>query len=154
MFQAVRILSRSIVTNSATSKITAPLVANCRNVVESKFHCKNKSWVLFENQTVVMLDDATPSASLASQRATEIMKNYGPVHVGTPAGEFNVLSDEDSKGWIVTTGHCENMFTFIDKKQVNHEGGMFVIGLLGRAMRNKDGKQAQVIHVELPVVDS
>lgn len=148
MFRAVSILTRSL-TTSAASKITSPLIQNCKNVVEGKFHVKNKSWVLFENQTVVILEDATPSAASASQQATQIMKDYGPVYVGTPAGEFDVLSDDESKGWVVTTGHCENMFTFIDKKQVNHEAGMFVIGLLGRAMRSKDGKQTNVIHVEL-----
>lgn len=148
MFRVGLILSRSFGTSTA-AKITTPLVANCKNVIEGKFHSKNKSWVLFENQTVVILEDAAQSAALASEKATKIMKDYGPIHIGTPAGEFEVMSDDDSKGWIVTPGHCENMFTYVDKRQANHGGGKMIIGLLGRAMRAKDGKNPIVIHVEL-----
>ena len=146
MLRGAVILTRSFGTQCP--KITNPLVENCRNAIHTTLRSKTKSWVLFENQTVVMLDENASSMASASEKATQIMRDYGPVDVGTPAGDFNVVSDA-LKGWIVTTGHCENMFTYVDKRQANHGEGVMIIGLLGRGMRGRDGKNPNAIHVEL-----
>lgn len=42
-----------------------------------------KSWVLFENGTCVILME--PGADLAAQ-ATQIIREWGPVHAGSPSG--------------------------------------------------------------------
>ena len=47
----------------------------------------NKSWVLFENGTCVILME--PKEDLAAQ-AIDIMKEYGPVHVGSASADMEV----------------------------------------------------------------
>src|SRR5512138_3506456 len=64
----------------------------------------NKSWVLFENGTCVMLPDAKPGDDLA-EKAKAIMREWGPVVVGTDAADFNVLPLSDYPGWVVTCHH-------------------------------------------------
>ncbi|MEO7716368.1 MAG: hypothetical protein ABIY70_09190 [Capsulimonas sp.] len=50
---------------------------------------EKKSWVLFEHGTCVIL--MKPEADLAAQ-ATVIMREWGPVFPGSPAGDFTVVT--------------------------------------------------------------
>jgi cell wall assembly regulator SMI1 len=62
----------------------------------------DKSWVLFENGTCVILMES--EADLAVQ-ATNLLREFGPVHAGSPAGDFSTITLENGRGWVVTCHH-------------------------------------------------
>ncbi|MFE0452383.1 hypothetical protein ACFW2D_13990 [Streptomyces sp. NPDC058914] len=68
-----------------------------------------KSWVLFEHGTCVVL--TAPDGDLAEQ-ATEILREFGPVHAGSAAGDFGVIDVKDADGWVVT-GHHQDVLTYV-----------------------------------------
>ncbi|WP_327309591.1 hypothetical protein OG730_39000 [Streptomyces sp. NBC_01298] len=102
-----------------------------------------KSWVLFEQGTCVVLTD--PDGELAGQ-ATEILKEFGPAHAGSSAGDFGVIDLQDADGWVVT-GHHNDVLTYVgpDEPQDHSE---ISVGLLGRSKRHRDGTELHVVHVE------
>lgn len=61
-----------------------------------------KWWVLFDNGTCVILVE--PGDDLAAP-AVALMKERGPVHPGSPAGDFGVIVLPDGFGWVVTGHH-------------------------------------------------
>lgn len=124
------------------------LVEKCRKVVRGKLKSAGKTWVLFQHQTFVILDEQGLTHETASEKATEIMKKYGPVYAGCEAGDFNLFKDDETQGWIVT-GHCPTMFTYVETHDAEAEGGSMMIGLLGRSMRDSDGKNPKIVNVEL-----
>ncbi len=103
-----------------------------------------KSWVLFANDTCVIV--MKPDGDLAAQ-ATAIMAEYGPVHVGTPAGDFGVIHLDEAPGWAVY-GHHPDMLTYVSPDETGEDPNDLVIGMLGRGKRDLDGKTPTVIHVE------
>jgi hypothetical protein len=54
-----------------------------------------KSWVLFENGTCVILVE--PEADLVTQ-SVDLLKEWGPVHAGSPAGDFGIINLPDDLG--------------------------------------------------------
>ncbi|MFJ7265539.1 hypothetical protein ACIQV3_02525 [Streptomyces sp. NPDC099050] len=102
-----------------------------------------KSWVLFEQGTCVVL--TAPEGELAGQ-ATEILKEFGPVRAGSPAGDFGVIDRKDAEGWVVT-GHHNDVLTYVgpDEPQDPSE---IAVGLFGRSKRHRDGTELRVVHVE------
>jgi hypothetical protein len=105
---------------------------------------EHKSWALFSNGTCVIL--MQPEADLKRQ-ALELMKTYGPVHSGTPAGDFSVITLEDDPGWVVTSHHPD-ILTYVSPDEVADQSSDLVIGLLGRSKRDQDAAELTVIHVE------
>jgi hypothetical protein len=104
-----------------------------------------KSWVLFENGTCVVL--AESQEDLAAQ-AVALMREWGPVHAGSPAGDFSVIELPDGLGWAVTCHH-DDILTLVGPDEVSGEGADdLVIGLLGRSKRHEDSEGLVVIHVE------
>ena len=104
-----------------------------------------KSWVLFENGTCVILVE--PGEDLAAQ-ATALMREWGPVHAGSPAGDFNVIVLPDDLGWAVGCHH-HDILTFVGPEEVlADEASDLVVGLLGRSKRDQDAHGLGVIHVE------
>ena len=103
-----------------------------------------KSWVLFENGTCVILME--PGADLAAQ-ATQIIREWGPVHAGSPAGDFSVITLKDAPGWVVT-GHHPDVPTYVSPEEVGPEPTELAVGLAGRSRRDADGVEPHVIHVE------
>ncbi|MFD8392980.1 hypothetical protein ACFV2N_28205 [Streptomyces sp. NPDC059680] len=102
-----------------------------------------KTWVLFEHGTCVVLEE--PTGDLAAQ-ATEILREFGPVRVGGPAGDFRVLELHNGEGWLVT-GHHPDVVTFVpldDSADPSH----LAVGILGRSRRDRDGTELHVVHVE------
>ena len=85
-----------------------------------------KSWVLFRRGTCVIL--MQPDVDLRTQ-AEELLRVWGPVHAGSPAGDFGtyVAPDELPPG-----GKTDSV----------------AIGLLGRSKRDQDSSELQIIHVE------
>jgi CxxC motif-containing protein (DUF1111 family) len=104
-----------------------------------------KSWVLFENGTCVILVE--PAEDLVAQSLT-LMREWGPVHAGSAAGDFSVIDLPDGLGWVVT-GHHDDILSFVDPEEVSGEGVTdLIVGLLGRSKRHEDAEGLVVIHVE------
>ena len=103
-----------------------------------------KSWVLFEHGTCVIL--MQPEADLARQ-AIELLREWGPVHVGTPAGDFGVIPLDEGTGWVVS-GHHNDILTFVGPDEMAADAPHFAIGFRGRSKRGQDAEDLRVIHVE------
>ncbi|MGW2823883.1 hypothetical protein ACWC24_23240 [Streptomyces sp. NPDC001443] len=102
-----------------------------------------KSWVLFEHGTCVVL--TAPEGDLADQ-ATGILREFGPVHAGSPAGDFGVIDLKDAEGWVVTGQH-NDVLTYVGPDEP-HERSDIAIGVFGRSKRHRDGTELHVVHVE------
>ncbi|MEU4515776.1 hypothetical protein AB0G05_40315 [Nonomuraea wenchangensis] len=102
-----------------------------------------KSWVLFAHGTCVILME--PADDLI-QQATTLLREYGPVHPGTPAGDFNVIDLDDASGWAVT-GHHPDILTYVDPSELDNHDDL-AVGILGRAKRDRDGHELTVLHLE------
>jgi hypothetical protein len=105
---------------------------------------EHKSWALFSNGACVIL--MRPEADLRRQ-AVELMKTYGPVHAGSPAGDFSVINLDDDPGRVVT-GHHPDILTYVSPDEVAEQNNDLVIGLLGRSKRDQDAAELMIIHVE------
>ncbi|MEU9987215.1 hypothetical protein AB0E10_10485 [Streptomyces sp. NPDC048045] len=102
-----------------------------------------KSWVLFEHGTCVVLEE---SEGALADRATEILREFGPVHVGGPAGDFRVLELKSDEGWLVT-GHHPDVVTFVALEE-SEDPSHLAVGIHGRSKRDRDGRELNVVHVE------
>lgn len=103
-----------------------------------------KSWVLFENGTCVIL--MKPEEDLMKQ-ALELMKKHGPVYPGSPAGDFSVINLQDYPGWIVTCDHPD-ILTYVSPSEVEEsDRSDLTVGLFGRDKRARDARELRVIHV-------
>ncbi|MFB7505362.1 hypothetical protein [Streptomyces broussonetiae] len=102
-----------------------------------------KPWVLFEHGTCVVLEE--PESDLAD-RATEILREYGPVSVSGPSGDFRVLELKNDEGWLVT-GHHPDVVTFVALEE-SEDPSHLAVGIHGRAKRDQDGRHPHVVHVE------
>ena len=88
-----------------------------------------------------------PEGDLSTQ-ATELLREWGPVHAGSSSGDFGTIELPDRKGWVVTCHH-DDILTFVAPDEVDPgEADDLTIGLLGRSRRGQDADQLQVIHVE------
>jgi hypothetical protein len=105
----------------------------------------SRSWVLFEHGTCVILSQ--PEADLAPQ-ATDLLREWGPVQVGTDAGDFNVIHLANHAGWVVTSHH-RDVLNYVSPVEVTGPDTLeIMIGLLGRSKRDQDGRELHVVHVE------
>lgn len=104
----------------------------------------DKSWVLFENGTCVILME--PEGDLAAQ-AIELLAEWGPVHPGSPAGDFSTIDLENHDGWVVTSHH-NDILTYVGPEQAGEDASDLSVGLYGRSMRGQDAEALTVIHVE------
>jgi hypothetical protein len=103
----------------------------------------HKSWVLFAHGTCVVLTE--PAEDLAAQ-AVALLREYGPVRAGSPAGDFNVTTLKAAPGWVVT-GHHPDVLTYVAPGEVT-EANDLTVGLTGRGKRDRDGHDLHVVHVE------
>jgi hypothetical protein len=104
----------------------------------------HKSWVLFAYGTCVILTE--PADDLAAQ-AIDILREYGPVHPGTPAGDFGTVELDRAPGWVVT-GHHPDVLTYVAPDDVLAESSELLIGLIGRSRRDDDSRELSIIHIE------
>ncbi len=105
-----------------------------------------KSWVLFEHGTCVIFVE--PRTDLAAQ-ASKILSTWGPVIVGTPSADFNVIDlDNPLTGWVVT-GHHPDVLNYVSPQDFKEsEPPNFLVGILGRGNREQDAHSLKVIHIE------
>ena len=122
--------------------IPATLLDHVRLAINPEF----QDWVLFENGTYVIFDDISKIENIENE-STRLMKEFGPVAAGGPAGDFNVISLNRTKGWIVS-GHGYGMYTYVNPNELdsNYPNDM-TIGLYGRSKRNQDGLEPIIIHI-------
>lgn len=103
-----------------------------------------KSFVVFEHGSVVVLVDADAHVDLAAE-AVALIANMGPVHPGSPAGDFGVITLNDDLGWAVTSHHPD-LLTLVLAGEIT-DGSEVGIGLLGRSKRGQDAEERTVVHV-------
>ncbi|NNF43759.1 MAG: hypothetical protein HKN62_12095 [Phycisphaerales bacterium] len=104
----------------------------------------HKSWVLFENGTCVIIEAL--EGDLEDQ-AVHLMKQWGPVHGGSAAGDFSTVTLKTGDGWVVTSHH-RDILTLVLPDELDDDPGELAIGLHGRSKRNQDAATLTVIHVE------
>ena len=107
---------------------------------------EEKSWVLFDHGTCVVLPKPDPVEDLGEQ-AVNLLAEYGPVYVGSPAGDFSVIELEEVPGWCVTCHH-DDVLTYVELADVTQGAGTLEVGLCGRSKRHMDGTELTVKHVE------
>jgi hypothetical protein len=118
-----------------------PLVPIWRSIILGD----QKSWVLFKNGTCVILME--PEADLSVQ-AVALMKEWGPVHAGCPAGDFGTIELTNAPGWVVTSHH-NDILTYVGTDEINEaDPSDLVVGLFGRGKRDQDAQELEIIHVE------
>ncbi|GGN99022.1 hypothetical protein GCM10010112_92440 [Actinoplanes lobatus] len=104
-----------------------------------------KSWVVFAHATCVVLPAPGPADDLA-QQAVDILREYGPLFAGSAAGDFGTLTLEPGPGWVVY-GHHNDVLTYVGPDEITG-GTDLEVGLHGRAKRDRDGRELNVVHVE------
>jgi hypothetical protein len=75
------------------------------------------------------------------------MREWGPVHAGSPAGDFSVIKLEGHPGWVVTCHHPE-VLTYVAPDELNADPSEVEVGLFGRGKREADATDLIVVHVE------
>lgn len=123
-----------------TAMSTDELVATWRHVLAGfEF-----PWVVFAHSTCVAL--TVPEEDLARQ-ATELLREFGPVHPGSPSGDILCSGLKNAEGWIVG-GDRSDIVTYVAPGEV-HEGAETVaIGIFGRSKRHLDGTELRIVPIE------
>lgn len=122
------------------SKMT--LLENVRLAINPKF----EDWVLFENGTYIIFDNADTISDIKAE-AIKLMKEFGSVYAGSPAGDFSVTHLNKTEGWVVS-GHCYGMYTYVRPTEMSTKTPSDVeIGTFGRSKRQKDGDNPVIVHV-------
>ena len=104
------------------------------------------NWVLFKNGTYIIFDDADGSFDVPTA-AMEAMKQFGPVSVGGPAGDFEVFYLDETEGWVVG-GHGYGIYTYVHPSEMTSaDPGDLEVGLLGRSKRDLDGADPEILYV-------
>ena len=105
----------------------------------------DKSWVLFKHGTCVII--MMREDDLVAQ-ATALMKQWGPVHVGSPAGDLSTITLKAGLGWVVTSHH-NDILTCVTPEEIGPGRATdSMVGLLGRSKRDQDTQELEVLHVE------
>ena len=128
--------------NSRIDILKMTLLDHVNLAINPKF----QDWVLFENGTYIIFDNADTIADIETE-AIKLMKEYGPVYAGSPAGDFSITHLNKTDGWVVS-GHCYGMYTYVNPIELETKTlDDVIIGLFGRSKREKDGKLPRIIHV-------
>lgn len=107
---------------------------------------KFQDWVLFENGTYIIFDDISTIEDVKGE-AIKLMKEFGPVSAGGPAGDFSVIHLKLIDGWLVS-GHGYGMYTYVHPSELDNESpNDLEIGLYGRSKRDSDGQNPEIIHI-------
>lgn len=104
-----------------------------------------QDWVLFEHGTYIIFDNADTIPNIEN-KAIELIKKYGPIIIGTPSGDFNVISLNKTEGWTVSS-HGYGIYTYVNPKELNFKNPKdYEVGLFGRNKRDLDGKSPIIIY--------
>lgn len=92
---------------------SAGVVAAWRDIINGP----DKSWVLFEKGTCVVLTE--PAGDLAGQ-AVDLLREHGPVHPGSSFGDFGTITPDGGRGCVVTCHH-NHILTYVTPDEVDAE---------------------------------
>ena len=59
------------------------------------------------------------------------------VQVGTPAGDFGVITLDNGRGWVVT-GHHPDIPTFVPREELEEDAGELLVGMHGALPAGED----------------
>ena len=131
----------------------------------SNFRQKPDCWAIFKNGTCVWIyykDDASSEEKESfdiSKYAKDLLKEYGPIHPGSPQGYFYVNEAENIDGYFVSF-HISGLISYVSendeevkrivdrKKIVEQKEKNLVIGLIGRYYRKLDSESLEIVHIE------
>ena len=113
---------------------TPDYIAAWRSCIQGE----NKSWVLFEQGTCVIL--MQPETDLAAQ-AVALLREFGAVQVGTPSADFNV---DYAVGRL---GHHPDILNFVFADEGDDDNHVPIV-LLGRSLRAMDAEYLRVAHIK------
>jgi hypothetical protein len=119
------------------------LVQTWRELVRDE----NKSWVLYEHGTCVILPDAEPGTDLTAG-ASALLKEWGPVHIATESADFDVIKLDTHPGWLVTCHHPDVLVYVPESEFEATTPTDVLVGLTGRSQRDADAKSLKVLHIE------
>lgn len=102
------------------------------------------SWVLFSHGTTVFLPECEGDLADA---AIALLREHGPVHVGSPAGDFAVIEFDNGIGWGVTFDHPD-LLALVIPSEIGAQPEEIVIGVMGRTKRESDAEKLEIAHVE------
>lgn len=101
-----------------------------------------KSWVLFKHGTYIIIEN---NENEIEKEALEKMKEFGPVHAGSPAGDFATITLKGTEGWVISS-HGYGMYTYVHPSELKKENPEdYEIGLYGRNKRELDGADLEII---------
>ncbi len=104
-----------------------------------------RKWAIFKFGTIVLCHDKDEDST---EHPLEVMKEHGPVVLGTPLGDFNVGLAANNPGWIVVYSH-EDIGNYVCPEEMDSEEPHAVeIGVTGRAKRQADFEAMEIIHAE------
>ncbi|MBW1658804.1 hypothetical protein [Flavobacterium quisquiliarum] len=116
------------------------------NHVKLSINPKFQDWVLFQNGTYIIFDDADSIADIESE-AIKLIKEFGPVNSGGRSEDFDVTDLNKTKGWIVS-GYGYGIYTYVHPSEIKSKiPDIIEIGLYGRTKRDLDGNTLIVIHI-------
>ena len=123
---------------------SSKLISHIKLAINPQF----SHWVLFANGTYIIVEDT--SVTDDAIYCTKIMREYGPVYAGSPAGDFFVTHLTKTEGWVVG-GHYNGMYTYVNPEELkgtNKKNPTDTdIGLFGRNKREIDGKDCKIIYI-------
>ena len=120
-------------------------IASLINTWQTIIQCEQKTWVLFENGTCLILTE--PQQDLATQ-AKAIMSEWGPVYYGSCSGNFIVINLLNCPGWVVTGDHPDLLSYVSPDEFEEDEPSDFIIGLRGKKKQDADAKYLKIIYIE------
>ncbi len=106
-------------------------------------------WVLFQFGTCVLLPH--PQENIKSQ-ACDLLKQWGPVKVGTPSNNFNISLLKNPLWGCLVECHHPDILTYVSQEESINlsliDGLRLHVGCLGRQKRIQDAQTLKIIHVE------
>ena len=107
-----------------------------------------QDWVVFANGTYIILDDSLKDDP--SNNALKIIKEFGPVYRGSPAGDMSITKLDKTHGWSVGC-HYNGMYTYVHPDELVRAGmadcSDLDVGIYARAKRDKDSRDLKIIYV-------
>ena len=102
---------------------------------------EDKPWVVFAHGTCVVLMEPEPDVA---QQARTLIARW-PVAAGSELGDFSVVTLTDVPGWVITCAHPDILTYLAPEEVVNEAASELAIGLQGRAKRDQDAREQQII---------
>lgn len=101
-----------------------------------------KSYVCFSEGTCVIFNE--PQNDIIHS-AKELLAEWGPVALGTPSADFEVLESDAFEGYVVAC-HNPNILTYVSPK--SEPISDVIVGMEGRSRRDEDSRKLAIVHIE------